>query len=183
MNAKASSPTPINKARIMNRPAADYLCRLPEHLVLEGYRGGLSAFSCSNAAGLDDVLALYRGTVGEKSAGPLISTCVDFLGTLGRCAVCHLGFFPAGTMHLCRDEALVLALIAAVQHGDEDAQLAAARGLSCQYRAPALAVSAGTFGLVLKGCGQTLLPVPSDVVDSLIARPAAKGPPPAHRLN
>jgi hypothetical protein len=167
----------------MSCSAIHYLNRKPEHLVLEGYRAGLTACALQDDAAFQNVRHLFRDAAGVNDPRPLIGTCIDFIAALGRCAVCRLGFFPAGTAHLCRDEALVLALIAAMQHGDEEAGRKAAHALSCAYRAQMLAHTAGLFGIVLKGCGQTLLPVPADVVDGILVRAALSERPPQGQLN
>lgn len=152
----------------MNCTTQHYLSRTPEHLVLEGYRAGLLACACGDDAPLQLARDLFLKTIGSDEYRTLMPTFLAFISTLGRCSMCRLGFFPAGTGHLCRDEALVLALIAGVQHGDEDAQCAASEALSCRFRAQLLVQSAGSFGLILRACGQTLLPVPAEVVENIV---------------
>lgn len=158
--------------RVMNCSTQHYLNRTPEHLVLEGYRAGLLACSLGHDAPFQCARDLFLKTVGTGEYKALMPTFLEFISALGRCSICRLGFFPAGTSHLCRDEALVLALIAGVQHGDEDAQCAASEALSCRFRAQMLVQSAGSFGLVLRACGQTLLPVPVDVIGNIVIRAA-----------
>jgi len=93
-----------------------------------------------------------------------LSGLAGFIGALGHCAHCPLRFFAPASGHLCRHECLVLALVAALQHGDEDSAVASARSLAVGRNCERLIAAAGEFAINLKMLGCLLLPIPPDVV-------------------
>ena len=91
-------------------------------------------------------------------------------GTLGRCAHCPLRAFPFGAHHLCREECLTLGLVAANQHGDEQAACLCLSGLACRLKAREVGAAARDFATVLSVLDQELLPIPAAVVRSSTVR-------------
>lgn len=154
-------------------PAETYLARPAERLVVEGYRNGLSGCATGDAAAWRGAWALYREELGVADGRIAFDGLIGLIGTLGRCARCPLRFFNSDMRHLCRDEGLLLALIAAAQHGDEQTGQIAAQALSCPLRCGELAMSATDYGLRLRMVGRTLLPVSAATATSLAGQSGA----------
>lgn len=157
-------------------PAANYLSRPAERLVLEGYRTGLSGCASGDVAGWRGAWDLYRGDLRHDDARIAFDGLIEMIGALGRCARCPLRFFNREIRHICRDEGLLLALVAASQHGDEQTGQIAAEALSCPMRCGELAVAAADYGLRLRMVGRTLLPVSAEFAAALASaglQPAA----------
>ncbi len=156
----------------MTCPAADYLNRKAERLVVEGYRKCLTACAGSDPSAWDTAYDLYAGELGASEGRVVMDGLGRFVAALGRCATCPLRFFPSEACHLCRDECLVLSLVAALQHGDDDAGRMSAQGLACQTRCTELTAAASDYAMRLKVFGLTLLPIPPLVVADFLAGPA-----------
>lgn len=154
----------------MSCEARQYLARPPEELVVWGYRHWLAgcvtgSLDCWNAA-----WSLYVARLGSRNGRMAIAGLSNFVGSLGRCANCPLRFFPSGTDCVCRDECLVLGLLAGIQCGDDDAQQCALAALACPLRRDELMAEAGEFALMLRSFGQTLLPIPAAAIADIIVR-------------
>lgn len=159
----------------MTCPAADYLARQPERLVVEGYRNWLNGFAQNDSRAWDSVWNLYAAELGISEGRIALDGLAAFVDALGRCASCPLRFFPSKACHLCRDECLVLSLVAALQHGDEDAGRMSAEGLACRTGCTEVTAAAGDYAMRLKMFGQTLLPIPPLVVADFLAGPVRDG--------
>ena len=167
----------------MTCPAAEYLARKPERLVVEGYRNWLNGCAQGDAGAWDSAWNLYATELGSSEGRIALDGLAVFVNALGRCASCPLRFFPSKACHLCRDECLVLSLVAALQHGDDDAGRMSAEGLACSTRCVELTAAAGDYAMRLKMFGCTLLPIPPLVVADFLAGPAqrsAAGPQTLH---
>jgi hypothetical protein len=97
-----------------------------------------------------------------------------FVRTLGQCAACPLNVFKPGSHHICRDETLVMALIAGIQNGDEQTIHFCLEKLCRHDRRDPAAIAAGTFALTLKSMDYTMLPIPAHVVARIMFRTPAK---------
>ncbi len=149
--------------------ALRYLDRTPEFLVVKGYRNWLGGCATQDPRQWDRLRRLHALRLGETQAGVVVDGLVAFVSTLGRCATCPLRFFPSESCHLCRDECLVLSLVAAIQHGDEESCRLSAGALVCPLRAPETVIAAGDYAMRLKYAGCMLLPIPPLVVSDFIA--------------
>ena len=78
--------------------------------------------------------------------------------------------FASGSSHICRDEVLVMGLIAGIQNNDEEAASLCLTELSCATRCDEVALAAGSFALVLRGLDKHLLPIPASVLRDILAR-------------
>lgn len=143
--------------------------KTPEMLVLEGYRhwvAGIATRGRPDLAGIEQLLGYHMPT---RHVHPTAIALMNFISALGTCATCPLRTFQVGSGHLCRDEALVLALIAALQHSDDEAADMSLTALSCKSRCGEVAFAAGQLALVLKGAEQILLPIPSQIIANILA--------------
>ncbi|WP_306118247.1 MULTISPECIES: hypothetical protein [unclassified Roseitalea] len=140
-----------------------------ERLVLEGYRhAGHRPADCA-AAARQRLRHLYGAALSGRDVRQALAALDQFVATLGLCARCPLHLCEAGSPRICDDERLILALIAAIQNGDDALAETCLRALTCHRRCEELAVAAGSFALIMKALGQTLAPVPGHAVDEVLA--------------
>lgn len=149
--------------------------KTPERLVLEGYRHWVAGIATVRQPDFESIENLYGDYLPSTHVQPALTALTRFIGALGMCATCPLKTFQVGSRHLCKDEALVLALIAALQHGDDEASELSLSSLSCKSRCAEVAVSAGELAVILKGANHILLPIPVSVIQNIltISRSAA----------
>ena len=146
-----------------------YLDRPPERLALRGYRGWTWTVASRSAEPWKEVCRLYRADLAAH-AEMALQALSDFVETLGLCATCPLGMRRSGSYGLCRDEALMLALLAAIQHGDDQAVERSVGSICCTPVADRVACAAGVFALTLKAVDRVLLPIPVQVIDDIRSR-------------
>lgn len=149
---------------------SDYFDRPPEKLVLDGYRHWTSGTVLRSTEPWTEAQRLYRGLLGDKDGERAIVALARFVRTLGQCATCPLRVFNAGSRFICRDETLVMGLIAGIQNSDEECVLLCLENLCRRGLIDQAAVAAGDFALTLKAMDQTMLPVPARVVARLLER-------------
>jgi hypothetical protein len=128
---------------------------------------------------------LYRDMLGIPGAMAALHALSEFVTALGRCAACPLKTFESGSHHVCRDEVLVMGLIAGIQNGDDLVAEICLTELACATRCDEVALAAGSFALVLRGLDKTLLPIPVPVVRDILdrSRAAWRGPEPEPTLH
>lgn len=151
-----------------NSIAQRYLTRPPERLVLEGYRHWTKSVVTSSPVPMDEASDLYLEILGAQFARPAFVAMADFVHTLGMCAKCPLHMFATNTPNICTDETMILGLISGIQNGDDASVELCLNALSCPTRCDEVAMAAGSFALVLKGAAKTLMPIPSDVLTSIL---------------
>jgi len=150
-----------------------YITRTPECTVLLGYRYWLSGCVHANQSFFEKCDQVHVSTLGPEHGSVASSALATFLETLGVCATCPLRFINCQKYHLCRDECLVLSLIAGIQHGDDDVQKIAAETLTCPTKAGPVIANAGTYAFALKTGGSVLTPIPLETIQHIIIDDAA----------
>ncbi|MCI5078548.1 hypothetical protein [Oricola sp.] len=153
-----------------NGNSAAYFARPPERLVLEGYRNWSYGVATADEAAWQRAIDLYSGLLGTRASAAAVQALSEFVGALGRCASCPLKTFETGSRHICRDEVLVMGLIAGIQNQDDEVVGLCLTELSCATRCDEVALAAGSFALVLRGLDKTLLPIPAPVVRDILER-------------
>jgi hypothetical protein len=150
---------------------APVLSRQPERLVVEGYRAWLNGFNTGSVDCWEIGWDLYAREIGPRDARRLLGELSFWVRETRRTAGRPLVCFPYACQCLCRDECLLLALVAGRQNGDEGTAAAAARHIAGDGDpAPAVAAAA-TFAEALDAVHQRLLPVPAHVVAEIATRP------------
>ena len=149
---------------------AAYFARPAESLVLEGYRRWTYGMATGDRLAWQNVAEFYLGILGARGSLAAVRALSEFVSTLGRCATCPLKTFETGSRHICRDEVLVLGLIAGIQNNDDEAASLCLTELACATRCDEVAMAAGSFALVLRGLDKTLLPIPAAVVRDILER-------------
>lgn len=142
----------------------DYLQRPPEHLVLHGYRCWTRCIALASRTPLIEAEALYGDLLGERTGRAALDALAEFVATTGLCARCPLRMLRPGTNALCRDEAMVLGLVAGLQNGDEAGTRFCALALADDRAAERVGAAAMPYAMMLKAGGRTLLPVPVGVL-------------------
>lgn len=150
--------------------AGAYLDRMPERLVLEGYRHWTAGYQTSSVVPWELAWRLYDGLLGTEEAKHALAELAHFVRVMVQCASCPLRSFPSGARHLCREECLALGLVAGVQHSDDLTVGRCLNALTCPRRCEAIALAAGSFAITLKSMNQLLLPIPASVIDEVTAR-------------
>ncbi|MGE0232060.1 MAG: hypothetical protein AB7O39_14135 [Flavobacteriaceae bacterium] len=146
-----------------------YLNRSPERLVIEGYRCLLSQAVDERTLPVESAWLLYTGLLGPDGGRWALEELTRFLTSLQLCAHCPLRTAPQRTEGMCREECLVLALLASLQHGDEIGHRCSTEALVCPLRAAEFTEAAGSFAMTLKALRQLLLPFPHALIDRLSA--------------
>ena len=149
-----------------------YFERVPEKLVLEGYRRWMAGFDTGSVAPWETTWALYADLLGPTDARKAMGELSHFVRTLRQCATCPLRSFPFGAHHICRDECLTLGLIAAHQHCNTEAAALCLSVMSCPTRWRNVDDAAGSFASSLASLDHHLLPIPAAAIEDVIARAA-----------
>lgn len=153
--------------------APGYFDRPAEKLVLEGYRSWTHGFILRSMEPWTQAQLLYHDLLGPEDAPHAIVALAGFIKTLGQCAACPLRTFRSGSQFICRDEALVMGLIAGIQNCDESATFICLERLCCRMRRANAASAAGDYALTLKAMHMVMKPIPVSVIETITARPHA----------
>ena len=116
---------------------------------------------------------LFSELLGPRSGRQALSELQFWVRTVRETTQRQIRCFPTCCRHLCHDECMVVAAIAAHQHRDDATALAAMHYLTGVGEKPALdriMDASGSFAEVLASSGQTLLAVPGSVVQDLASR-------------
>lgn len=155
--------------------AQDYLERPPEKLVLEGYRHWTYGYVARSTAPWTEAQRLYRGMLGEADGERAIIALAGFVKTLGACAACPLKTVRSGAPFICRDETLVMGLIAGIQNADQPAVEFCLTNLCCRNTCDAVAMAAGDFAINLRSMDQVMVPIPVHALADCMDRAASTG--------
>jgi hypothetical protein len=149
-----------------------YLDRVPERLVLEGYRRWMQGCDRGSSTCWEMASSLFNEELGPFEGGRLLGELAHWVEALRGGMDRQAGLSPFECKRLCRDECIVVAMIAASQNHDTDALSAAVDALILpENRAEAIRASRA-FADALSKIGQTLIPVPSAVFRDVAERPA-----------
>lgn len=144
-----------------------YFERAPEKLVLEGYRCWTRGYVMQSTEPWTEAQLLYRELLGASNGTRAIVALAGFVKTLGLCATCSLCIFNSGSRFICRDEVLVMGLIAGIQNCDEPTIEVCLERLCRPQRSGEAAMAAGGFALSLKSMGKVMKPIPAHVIQRI----------------
>lgn len=147
-----------------------YFERPPEKLVLQGFRFWTRGTVLASTKPWTEAQLLYRGLLGDEDGEHAIIALARFVRILGQCAFCPLKVFHSDARFICRDEILVMALIAGIQNVDEPAVHLCLEKLCHPDRRDTSVMAAGGFALTLKALDYTMLPIPAHVVERIMSR-------------
>lgn len=158
----------MNRASIRNTP---YLSRLPEQMVVEGYRHWLAGYDTGLIDSWDLLASKYAETVGDRDAARLVADLSWWIRETRASMRCPLMRFPYGSSRLCRDECLAAGLIAACQHRDAQTRERCLKGMGiCPYAGNVVEAANG-FADTLGAVGLHLIPVPATIIETLFDCP------------
>jgi hypothetical protein len=146
-----------------------YFERPPEKLVLEGYRCRTRGQVTRSTGPWTEAQLLYRGMLGDAAGEQAIIALARFVRTLGQCAACPLRMLRSGSPFICRDETLVLGLIAGLQNGDDPTVDFCLERLCCPQLCGEVSFAAGHFALTLKCHGKMMQPLAVHVLARILA--------------
>lgn len=156
--------TGCNHGRTDQCTGAAYLALAPENLLINGYRNWVAGLAGAGPRFCDAARFGHVSRLGAVDGKLAIEALTALIARLGICARCPLRFYKPGSNHVCRDECLLLGLVAGAQHGDDDALVTAARLLSGREALAAVIDRAGAYAAILLSHNQRLIPVPANIL-------------------
>lgn len=153
-----------------------YLNRPAEQFVLEGYRSIAHGIAEKRIEFWEEFDRSVAIRLGDVAAQPLLVALHELVIELGRCAVCPLRMQDLHARSICRDESLIMALIAATQIGDDETVKICTRSLACPSQYARIAAKAGILAALLKANGLILLPIPLSAVSEILNTTAEQMP-------
>ncbi|MGV6903814.1 MULTISPECIES: hypothetical protein [unclassified Brucella] len=147
-----------------------YFDRVPEKLVLEGYRRWTAGFETGSIIPWEMTWSLYLEELGPSEATRAVAELSQFIRVLRHCAACPLRAFPFDSHHVCREECLTLGLISGMQNQDALLIDTCLQAIACVRHCDDVAWAARNFADALADFGQTLLPIPIHAIDAALNR-------------
>jgi hypothetical protein len=146
--------------------------RLPERLVLEGFRRWMAGYASGDLAHWEDVWNLYSASLGPRSARDVVERLARFTRCVRDWSICPIACFPGGCRHICRHECFALAMVSASQNNDLDCLAAAMRHLIDPDGHEDAMLPALAYADAMRDNDLLLMPVPRDVVEDIASRPS-----------
>lgn len=157
--------------------AAPLFDRLPERLVLEGFRRWITGYASGDLRHWEEAWNLHAASLGPRDARLVVDRLARFVRTVRDWSVCPIACFPGGCRHLCRQECFALTMVAAAQNHDLDCLAAAMRHLLDPDGHEEAMLPALAYAEAMKEHDLLLMPVPKTVIEEIAGRP------PHHRLH
>jgi hypothetical protein len=145
--------------------------RLPERLVLEGFRRWTAGYATGDLGHWEEAWNLHAASLGVQAARQVVDRLARFVRTVRDWSLCPIACFPGGCRHVCRQECFALAMVAASQNDDVAALEASMRNLldpegHAEAMLPALA-----YAEAMRATDLLLMPVPKAVIEEIAGRP------------
>jgi len=145
--------------------------RVPERLVLEGFRRWMAGYSSGDLSHWEEVWNLHAAQLGTRDARVVVDRLAKFVKIVRDWSICPISCFPGGCRHICRQECFALAMVAASQNQDLEC-LATVMGHLLdpdgheEAMLPALA-----YAEAMKDSDLVLTPVPKIIIEEIAGRP------------
>lgn len=146
--------------------------RLPERLVLEGFRRWMAGYASGDLAHWEEAWNLYSGTLGPRDARVVVDRLARFVRTVRDWSICPIACFPGGCRHICRQECFALAMVAASQSRDLDCLSVAMRHLLDGDGHEEAMLPALAYAEAMRERDLLLMPVPRAVIEEIAGRPS-----------
>ena len=146
--------------------------RLPERLVLEGFRCWVAGYSSGDLSHWEAAWNLYAGSLGPRDARNVVDRLARFVRIVRDWSVCPIACFPGGCRRLCRQECFALAMVSASQNKDLDCLAAAMRHLLDPEGHEEAMLPALAYAEAMRDKDLLLMPVPKGVIEEIAGRPA-----------
>ncbi|MEM7069762.1 MAG: hypothetical protein AAF478_12855 [Pseudomonadota bacterium] len=156
----------INRGPAMHRRA------LPdcEQVMLDAMRLWARAAMSGEQHYLMELKSHLATFAGANRAEVLMSRLSDYLRSLDSCRPTPLRMYPKGAREICRDEALILSLVAGVQNGNESTIAICLDCLTCPSCSPRILQAAEILATYLSLSQKKLLPVDVSVMRDILTR-------------
>jgi hypothetical protein len=148
--------------------------RLPERLVLEGFRRWIAGYSSGDLCHWEAAWNLYAASLGPRDARVLVERLARFVRSVRDWSICPIACFPGGCRHVCRHECFALAIVSASQSRDLDCLAAAMAHLLDPEGHEEAMLPALDFAEAMKRSNLMLMPVSRAVIEEIAGRPAAE---------
>jgi hypothetical protein len=146
--------------------------RLPERLVLEGYRRWMAGYASGDLSQWEEAWNLHAGALGPSRARLMVDRLAQFVRVVRDWSTCPIACFPQGCRHICRQECFALGIVSASQHGDLGALSVALRHLIDPEGHEEAILPALAYAQALRDQDLVLTPVPEHVIEEIAGRPA-----------
>jgi hypothetical protein len=166
-----SRPTASSNPTGTSAPLFD---RLPERLVLEGFRRWVAGYASGDLSHWEEVWNLYAASLGAQDARNVVDRLAQFVRSVRAWAACPIACFPGGCRHVCQQEWFALAMVSASQNQDLDCLAAAMRHLLEPEGYEEAMLPALAYAEAMKEHDLLLMPVPRNVIDEVAGRPQHK---------
>lgn len=132
--------------------------RMPERLVGIGFRCWFAGLNSGDITAWEDAWNAFADTLGVQSAKGLLIDLSHFVRAIKTTADREIEIYPTGCLGFCRDECLVISMIAACQHGARPALQASATALIGSSDIGDALSGAHVFATGMKAANQVLNP-------------------------
>ena len=139
-----------------------------EFLVLEGYRHWGSGVIQKDCKYWKLASKLFVERLGEKPGTLALKALTEFATIPGHSAREPLKTCEMGCPRICRDEILILGILAGLQHGDETAITLCLDGLIHQGDHDQVLTAADALACVLRSVDNVLFPIPAASIKAIL---------------
>lgn len=150
---------------------AALLDRVPERLVLEGFRRWMAGYTTGDLTHWEEAWNLHAAQLGPRDARPVVDQLARFVRCVRNWSVAPISCFPGGCRHICRQECFALAIVAASQNRDLESLSAAMRHLLDPDGHEDAMLPALSYAEAMRERDLMLMPVPAHVVEEIAGRP------------
>ncbi len=157
-------------SQFSERPVALF-DRVPERLVLMGFRGWMAGYGSGDLRHWEEVWNLHAGSLGVPAARALVERLATFVSMVRDHAQCPVRCFPGACPQICRDECFVLAMLSASQNADVDCLAYAMRQLIDPDGHEAAIHPVVAYAEAMTEQNLKLMRVPRTVVQDIAERP------------
>jgi hypothetical protein len=145
---------------------------VPERLVVFGFRNIMATHDMGDGACLEIAWREYLQAAGAGASRRLMGELQFWVRSIRQCTRRDLKYFPCACRHICHDECMAVATIAAAQAMDRQLTIQAAEqllGTQDVHAMSELWAASCHFAAALKLDGLELFPVTAHVIDSIAA--------------
>jgi hypothetical protein len=146
--------------------------RLPERLVLEGFRRWIAGYASGDLRHWEAAWNLHANALGPRDARVVIERLAHFVRSVRDWSICPIHCLPCGLRHVCSHECFALAMVAASQNNDTDCLAVAMRHLLDPEGHEEAMLPALAYAEAMKESDLLLTPVPRRVIDEIAGRSA-----------
>lgn len=132
--------------------------REPERLVGLGFRAWLAGYQTGDIACWEQAWAIYSNALGPTQARPAVTDLACWVRAIRNATCRRIEVYPGQCAGFCRDECMVIAMVAASQHGACPALRACAWALLESSTIDEVVEGAESLGATLRSCDRVLSP-------------------------